>query len=102
QTKKCTPSTGRNAFVTEERESGDCRRLGAGLIPCLMNRRTFTKMLGMGVAGMMTGRAGEAGLEIETVKGRIRADELGLTLPHEHVLVDFIGADRVSPDRYAR
>ncbi len=25
---------------------------------------------------------------------------MGLTLPHEHVLVDFIGADQASPDRY--
>lgn len=37
---------------------------------------------------------------IETATGPIAADRLGLTLMHEHVLVDFIGADRVSPDRY--
>jgi phosphotriesterase-related protein len=37
---------------------------------------------------------------IETVMGRIAADRLGVTLMHEHVLVDFIGADRVSPERY--
>lgn len=37
---------------------------------------------------------------IETVTGPIAADRLGLTLMHEHVLVDFIGAGRVSPDRY--
>jgi phosphotriesterase-related protein len=37
---------------------------------------------------------------IQTVAGPIRPDQLGRTLPHEHVLVDFIGADRVSPDRY--
>ena len=30
------------------------------------------------------------------------ADALGITLAHEHVLVDFIGADRVSPSRYDR
>jgi phosphotriesterase-related protein len=34
------------------------------------------------------------------VTGPIAADRLGLTLMHEHVLVDFIGADRVSPGRY--
>lgn len=27
-------------------------------------------------------------------------DQMGLTLVHEHVLVDFIGADKISPDRY--
>lgn len=65
-----------------------------------MKRRTFTTMLGVGVAGLVTGWAREAALEIETVKGRIPAEALGLTLPHEHVLVDFVGADRVSSDRY--
>jgi len=35
-----------------------------------------------------------------TVTGPIPAEELGSTLPHEHVLVDFVGADQVSPDRY--
>jgi predicted metal-dependent phosphotriesterase family hydrolase len=37
---------------------------------------------------------------IETATGRVVADALGLTLMHEHVLVDFIGADTVSPSRY--
>jgi predicted metal-dependent phosphotriesterase family hydrolase len=35
-----------------------------------------------------------------TVRGRIDADQLGTTLMHEHVMVDFIGADKVSRDRY--
>jgi len=35
-----------------------------------------------------------------TVKGEISAKQMGKTLPHEHVLVDFIGADSVSRDRY--
>jgi phosphotriesterase-related protein len=34
------------------------------------------------------------------VTGRISTAELGVTLPHEHVLVDFIGADQVSRNRY--
>lgn len=37
---------------------------------------------------------------VETVSGAVSADRLGVTLMHEHVLVDFIGADRVSPARY--
>jgi len=37
---------------------------------------------------------------IMTVRGPISPDSLGLTLPHEHVLVDFVGADKISPDRY--
>ena len=37
---------------------------------------------------------------VMTVTGEIAADQLGSMLPHEHMLVDFIGADQVSPDRY--
>ena len=32
--------------------------------------------------------------------GPVAADRLGMTLMHEHVLVDFIGAAEVSPSRY--
>ncbi|MFC3417746.1 phosphotriesterase family protein [Algoriphagus hitonicola] len=39
---------------------------------------------------------------IETVTGPISIDSLGLTLIHEHLLVDFIGADSVSLDRWDR
>ncbi len=35
-----------------------------------------------------------------TVTGRVAANRLGVVLAHEHVLVDFIGADRVSRSRY--
>jgi phosphotriesterase-related protein len=37
---------------------------------------------------------------VETVLGPVPAADLGLTLVHEHVLVDFVGADRVARDRY--
>ena len=37
---------------------------------------------------------------IDTVSGPIDPAALGLTLMHEHVLVDFIGASEVSPSRY--
>ncbi|MEZ5276485.1 MAG: hypothetical protein R3F07_08915 [Opitutaceae bacterium] len=37
---------------------------------------------------------------IETVRGPVPASQLGLALEHEHILVDFIGADRVNTDRY--
>jgi phosphotriesterase-related protein len=37
---------------------------------------------------------------VDTVTGPIPADQLGTTLMHEHVLVDFIGAAEVSPARY--
>src|SRR6185437_10076628 len=37
---------------------------------------------------------------VQTASGTVAPDRLGLTLMHEHVLVDFVGADRVSPARY--
>ncbi|HTI89605.1 MAG TPA: hypothetical protein VL727_03400 [Puia sp.] len=40
--------------------------------------------------------------KIITVLGEISVDELGQTLVHEHILVDFIGADRISYDRWDR
>jgi phosphotriesterase-related protein len=38
--------------------------------------------------------------EVMTVDGPISPDKLGVTLPHEHIMVDFVGADKVSRDRY--
>lgn len=35
-----------------------------------------------------------------TVTGEVQAQHLGGVLPHEHVMVDFIGADKVSKQRY--
>jgi phosphotriesterase-related protein len=41
-----------------------------------------------------------SGPTVETVLGPVSASDLGLTLAHEHVMVDFVGADQVSRDRY--
>src|SRR5437868_12536212 len=40
--------------------------------------------------------------EVMTVLGPISPRDMGATLPHEHVMLDFIGADKVSRDRYNR
>ena len=37
---------------------------------------------------------------IMTVRGPIEPNAFGKALPHEHILVDFIGADKTSPVRY--
>lgn len=37
---------------------------------------------------------------VRTVLGDIKADELGLTLVHEHIMCDFIGADKTGKHRY--
>lgn len=39
---------------------------------------------------------------INTVTGSIDANDMGLTLIHEHLLVDFIGADQSTSDRWNR
>lgn len=60
---------------------------------------------GLAVAASMWGgcaserSSGETGY-IQTVTGPIRPEELGRTLIHEHVVVDFIGAKKTSPVRY--
>lgn len=39
---------------------------------------------------------------VQTVLGPVPADELGLTLIHEHVMVDFAGAEHTGPHRWDR
>jgi phosphotriesterase-related protein len=47
----------------------------------------------------MTSKERYAG-QIMTVRGPIPPGFLGRALPHEHVMVDFVGAEKVSKDRY--
>ncbi len=37
---------------------------------------------------------------IITVTGPVAVADMGITLPHEHIMVDFIGADSIRPGRY--
>lgn len=37
---------------------------------------------------------------IQTVAGPVHASRAGLTLPHEHIIVDFIGAEETGPHRW--
>jgi phosphotriesterase-related protein len=68
-----------------------------------MNRRQFLELAAAGAAVVPTAsliwarvRHGQA----VTVLGPIAPEHLGRTLIHEHVLVDFIGADAIRPGRY--
>jgi phosphotriesterase-related protein len=69
-----------------------------------MDRRSFLATSAAAAAHTLTAPAHLAGaqrpLTIQTVRGPISADEMGATLVHEHVLVDFAGAERVSRSRY--
>ncbi len=39
-------------------------------------------------------------MSVQTVTGPVPPEALGVVLSHEHVMVDFVGADKVSRDRY--
>lgn len=66
-----------------------------------MQRRTFLQLAaGAGLLRARLGAAEQPGGEIMTVRGPRAAADLGFVLPHEHVLVDFVGAAEVSPTRY--
>ncbi len=68
-----------------------------------MNRRVFLGAIA-GLAGLRTVPHVLGGAEepprVMTVSGPIPPEQMGSTLPHEHILVDFIGADRIARDRY--
>jgi len=69
-----------------------------------MKRRAFLSLLPPlgAVAAAPVARLAPrpAGPRVHTVRGPVDPGDLGVTLMHEHVLVDFVGADKVSRDRY--
>ncbi|GAB3313962.1 aryldialkylphosphatase [Larkinella ripae] len=63
-----------------------------------MKRRTFLKAsLAAGFGPLVKPKP-----LLNTVTGPVRVSALGLTLIHEHILVDFIGADKSNADRWKR
>ncbi len=69
----------------------------------MTRREWLTRMAGVLVidqARVAYGQVPEASSLVQTVNGPVPAARLGLTLMHEHVLVDFSGADQVGPHRY--
>jgi predicted metal-dependent phosphotriesterase family hydrolase len=64
-----------------------------------MNRRDFIKAVAAAV-GTSELAAVASSKTVNTVLGAVPAARLGTTLMHEHVLVDFIGADKIAPGRY--
>src|SRR3954447_10882443 len=68
-----------------------------------MNRRDALRVgLAAGIMGLARQplRAEDDEPRVMTVRGPIPPEEMGPTLPHEHVLVDFVGAKAASRDRY--
>jgi predicted metal-dependent phosphotriesterase family hydrolase len=66
------------------------------------SRRKFISQSACLAAGyfVFTKLNAQAGGKIMTVNGWMDADKMGFALTHEHVLVDFIGADKIDPSRY--
>ncbi len=68
-----------------------------------MDRRSFLVTSAAAAADALTAPhlvGAQGKWTIQTVRGPISADEMGASLVHEHVLVDFAGAEKVSRSRY--
>ena len=68
----------------------------------MINRRTFIRQSGALVAASAFPYLAKASQQefTMTVTGPINPDQMKFTLSHEHVLVDFIGAEKVNKNRY--
>lgn len=64
----------------------------------MVDRRAFLASLAAAAALPLPLSAQQG--TVSTVTGEVAASDLGMVLMHEHVLVDFIGADKVSRSRY--
>lgn len=70
------------------------------------NRRVFLKQALLVTSGAFVipswARAADKKKQVMTVTGMIDATAMRHTLPHEHILVDFIGAEEINPPRWDR
>ncbi|MBO9153801.1 phosphotriesterase [Chitinophaga sp. GCM10012297] len=65
-----------------------------------LSRRHFLTLLPAALGTATWLKAASKAPFIMTVNGAIQPSALGPVLPHEHVMVDFIGADKIKPGRY--
>ena len=69
-----------------------------------MQRRVFFQKVAGLTGGLLLGsrftRGGSQPLTVMTVDGPLDATQMGITLVHEHILVDFIGAAKINPSRW--
>lgn len=64
------------------------------------SRRYFLKTATAGAVSSFVLPVSQSEKTVLTVGGLISPQQMGLTFAHEHVLVDFVGADQVSATRY--
>lgn len=70
-----------------------------------LSRRTFLKSapaVALALSGFESYSREQKQLSVMTVNGPIAATQMGTALIHEHILVDFIGANVITPDRWDR
>ncbi len=69
-------------------------------------RRKFLELTALAGAtltsGALAGAEASTGPRVMTVRGPVPADQLGVTLPHEHITTDFLGAEKLPQPRYDR
>lgn len=70
----------------------------------MINRRKFLQQAGLLTAGPLLSKIPfqKASTHLMTVNGLLRVEDAGIALCHEHIMVDFIGADKITPSRYNR
>ncbi len=71
----------------------------------MMTRKDFMRTMGLATGGFLVGGRCvgpdiSVGPSVNTVTGTFPAADMALTLPHEHIMCDFIGADKVNRERY--
>lgn len=68
----------------------------------MLSRRSFIQSSFVAASGALLGldKPGPESGKVMTVKGPLAATAMGQTLIHEHILVDFIGADQYNPDKW--
>jgi predicted metal-dependent phosphotriesterase family hydrolase len=73
----------------------------SALVSSKLTRRTFLRGATLGLASVTFAHAiPETQRFVQTVLGPIESSKLGFTLPHEHVMCDFVGAEQTSRSRW--
>ncbi len=67
-----------------------------------MKRRKFIYQSSLIAVSAISGLSMRSGPQIMTVNGPVDSEKIGVTLSHEHILVDFIGAAQYNPVRWDR
>lgn len=92
----------RSRYLLETKFDASMRPPSTRRESCTLKRMNRRQLLQASLACLAAAGAQAAARpgRIATVTGPVSATDLGATLIHEHILVDFIGADLIKPGRY--